>query len=110
MRVDRTGGSPLGNPYVMRGEREREAVCDAYARLMASTMRHGGRACDQGWVRKVGELAGFWGEVREWDFAAAREETRALAQDARRWPMTLACHCAPKRCHAETVCHYIRKG
>ena len=99
----------MGNPYVMSREEDRTAVCDAYARLMVGTMRHHGRACDQEWVRKVGRMAGFWGEVREWDFAAAHAEVHALAADAHRWPMVLACRCAPRRCHAETVCYHIRK-
>ena len=65
VRVDRESGSPLGSPYLWEEERERTQACDAYARLMRSTMRHGGRACDGEWVRKVGRMAGYWGRVGE---------------------------------------------
>ena len=108
MRVDRESGSPLGSPYLWEEERERTQACDAYARLMRSTMRHGGRACDGEWVRKVGRMAGYWGRVGEWDFAAARAEILALAADSRKFPVTLAGSREGGRGSAGVVRYYMR--
>ena len=66
VRVDRR--SPLGNPYVMGSEEERDAVCDAYAALLTAGetgegQRGGGaqsesgrRRCEGGGERRAAHL------------------------------------------------------
>ena len=64
VRVDQ-GHSPLGNPYTVRREEEREAACDAYEELLllGPTV-----AAERPWrVAEVGTMNGFFGEVRGWD-------------------------------------------
>lgn len=71
VRVDRT--SPLGNPFVMRNEAERDSVCDRYHQHFAHSLVH----------------SVFMDELRE---RVQRGEKLALE-----------CWCAPKRCHADTI-------
>ena len=97
------GASPLGNPYVVRGERERLAACHAYRRLLGATLAGGGQE-DPEQVGLLGRLAGFGGEVRVWDWEGARREVERLREMARRGVLLeLKCHCAPRPCHGETV-------
>ena len=75
--------SPLGNPYVMRGEHTRDAVCNEYERWL---------------TRKVHERD----EV-------VMSELERLAAIASVRPLKLVCYCAPKRCHGETIAKVISK-
>lgn len=100
VRVDQ-GHSPLGNPYVVRREEEREAACDAYEELLllGPTVA----AERPGRVAEVGTMNGFFGEVRGWDGEAAQRELGRLTKIATAQPLRLDCHCHPRRCHAHTV-------
>ena len=70
-------GSPLGNPFVMKSEADRDAVCDQY----------------QAWFdRKVKN-----GDER------VMNELRRLYRLAKKGDLVLGCFCAPKRCHGETI-------
>ncbi len=100
IRVDH-GYSPLGNPFVVGREEEREAACDAYEELLL--LGPVVVAGDSGRVREVGTMNGFFGEVRKWDGAAARAELGRLAGIATSQTLRLDCHCHPRRCHAGTV-------
>lgn len=78
--VDRR--SPLGNPFVMRNEDQRDKVCNSY----------------EGWFDKRlndNKRDGFKGEL-------ARLHSISKTQD-----ITLLCWCHPKRCHAETIKRYL---
>ena len=99
MRVDRRY-SPLGNPYVVRREEEREAACDAYEELLLGPVVAAG---DPERVREIGAMSGFFGETKRWDGDAARKELGRLAGIAASQPLRLDCHCNPRRCHAYTV-------
>ena len=87
MRVDRAQ-SPLGKPYVMRSEADREAVCSAYADLLGRPtivgedmeMWHG----SGGWW-----MHGFDGEVRGWRATEARTELERLRRIAPVKPYTV---------------------
>ena len=74
------GHSPLGNPYVVRREEEREAACDAYEELLllGPTVA----AERPGRVAEVGTMNGFFGEVRGWDGEAAQRELGRLIERA----------------------------
>jgi hypothetical protein len=72
-------GSPLGNPFAMKGmsQEERDRVCDAY-------------------------IVWFDEKVAERDQAVMGELSRIYLL-AKKQPVTLGCFCAPKRCHGETI-------
>ena len=96
------GHSALGNPFVMRSEADRDAVCEAFTQLLARTVRSA-TAPDVWTVRAIGRDAGFDGEVREWDGERARDEIQRLWRMAQEGPLQLDCHCAPLRCHGEVI-------
>lgn len=74
-------GSPLGNPFVMRTEIERDLVCDLY-------------------------LVWLCHKVKVQDRAVMNELHR-LAAIALQRPLVLGCFCAPRRCHGNTVKEFL---
>lgn len=76
VRVDR--GTPLGNPYPMRTEAERDRVCESY----------------DAWLAR---------QIEDPESAAARALRRLFERYRRGEDLALACWCAPKRCHAESL-------
>lgn len=78
IRVDRT--SPLGNPFFMAKEEQREEVCDRYEEYFD---------CPHTIIFNT-ELA-------------------RIVELAKTNDITLLCWCYPKRCHAETIKRYLEK-
>ena len=78
VRVDRT--SPLGNPYFMGAELQRDEVCNLY----------------EVWLHN--HLA---------DANVATELERLITILRKYGKINLFCWCAPKRCHAETIREYL---
>lgn len=76
-------GSPLGNPFVMKSEADRDRVCDQYAVWFEERV-------------KVGD-------------ALVMNELRRLYKIAKRGGLVLGCYCAPKRCHGETIKGFLEK-
>jgi hypothetical protein len=72
----------LGNPFPMRGENEREEVCDSY----------------ESWFNGVLGTP----EVES-------ELNRLIDIYKRDGELTLVCYCAPKRCHALTIKNEIER-
>jgi hypothetical protein len=74
-------GTPLGNPFKMVGfsQEERDRVCNAYEQWLPTTLLENGA-----------ELAQF-------------NELMKLAQNPECKTLELICHCAPKRCHGDTI-------
>jgi len=72
-------GSPLGNPFAMKGmsQEERDRVCDAYI----------------GWFNEQIHMMN----------PVVHTELSRIYQLALTQPITLGCFCAPKRCHGETI-------
>ena len=68
--------SPLGNPFPMRKESERNQVCDQYL----------------DWLR-----------TQYKENPAVRAKLHWLAGLAKRQPVELVCYCAPLRCHADSI-------
>ena len=63
VRVDR-GHSPLGNPFVLGGEEDREAACEAYDLLLAEALELPSARGVMGWsAAAIGAARGFTGEV-----------------------------------------------
>ena len=82
IRVDRT--SAIGNPFKMYSESERDKVCDEYEVY-------------------------FNKKVAEGTDVKFMNELRAIYKLAKQGDVYLACWCAPKRCHAETIKKFIEK-
>lgn len=95
-RVDRR--TALGNPFEMRGEHERDKVCEAYRRLLHD--RHDPRAI-------AVDMGLRLPEPRWCTEAAAAARLQAVAKLRRMvthgGDVHLVCHCAPRRCHAESI-------
>jgi hypothetical protein len=76
--------SPLGNPFLLELEEERDLVCDKYAK----------------W---------FW-ETYDYDSSSSpfiKELTRLLDIRRKYGKVELFCWCHPKRCHAETIKEFL---
>ena len=71
--------SPLGNPFAMTSEGQRDAVVDAYARWLDKRMKEDGPE-------------------------RAEVERLAASLDG-----TLVCWCAPARCHASVIVEWIER-
>ena len=76
-------GSPLGNPFVMHTEDDRDTVCDKY----------------EEWFNK---------QVQEENKEVLRE-LRRIYLLAKRQDVVLGCYCSPKRCHGETIKKFLDK-
>lgn len=70
--------SPLGNPFKLAAEAERDAVCDAYDR----------------WLEQ---------QVAEQNPQVLAELGKLAAQAKQTGRLTLGCYCTPKRCHGESI-------
>jgi len=82
VRVDRTSGSPLGNPFHMRSESQRDRVCEQYKVWFHAEIRKGNKDL-------LGELH------------------RILSLLMQGKDVELLCWCAPKKCHAETIMAWL---
>jgi len=76
--------TPLGNPFRLENEDQREEVVARYATWLEGELRQGNR-----------------------------EITRTLEELYRRLrhrgALTLLCFCAPKRCHAEVIADHLKR-
>ena len=79
VKVDRS--SVLGNPFPMKGEAQRNAVCEKYAQHL------GKEIISDGPIRK--EMIRLYYIYKQYK------------------RLRLFCWCAPKRCHAETIKAWI---
>ncbi len=80
IKVDRT--SPVGNPFIMHNESERDKVCDKYEEYFQNSKE---RDRFMNYLRII--------------------YTKAKTQD-----VALGCWCYPKRCHAETIKNFIEEN
>ena len=103
VRVDRSSGSPLGNPYVMAGDgSDRDEVCDAYDALLRRSL-YPGRELTDAEVKYLGVRAGHGGKVMRWDCSDARAEMDRLRTLYETCSIQLECHCHPLRCHGDSI-------
>ena len=75
-------GSPMGNPFPMNDEKDRDEVCDQYAAYFARKIEAG-------------------------DDIHFMDGLQLIYEQAAEGDVNLGCFCAPKRCHTETVKNYI---
>lgn len=73
-------GSPLGNPFVMHNESQRDYVCDEYEKWF-----HQRFSTDDAMVLMIADLLDI----------------------ARDGDLVLGCFCAPKRCHGDTIKRFL---
>ena len=93
-RCDRQ--SPVGNPYFMHNEGERDLVCEKYFKLFDQIM-HDDSLADNAKAR------GMTSTVKEF-----RDYIHCIEQHyATHGTVTLACWCSPKRCHCETIREWL---
>ncbi len=104
MRVDRSDGSALGNPFKMGQGASRHGVCRAATELFGAAMRPTARESAAGVARDF-KLPAECVVCEPTDAQARRREAieaigRRLAagEDVR-----LMCWCFPRECHATTV-------
>lgn len=93
-RCDRQ--SPVGNPYFMRNEGERDLVCEKYFKFFNQIM-HDDSLADNTKAR------GMTGTVKEF-----RDYIHRIEQHyATHGTVTLACWCSPKQCHCEIIRRWL---
>ncbi len=80
IKVDRS--SPVGNPFPMRSESQRDEVCDKYEAYFKDKIT----------AKKDQRFMGY---------------LRMIYQSALHNNVALGCWCAPKRCHAEAIKHFL---
>ena len=93
-RCDRQ--SPVGNPYFMHNEGERDLVCEKYLKLFDRIM-HDDSLADNAKSR------GMTSTVKEFRDYIHRIEKHYATHGT----VTLACWCSPKQCHCETIREWI---
>ena len=93
-RCDRM--SPVGNPFIMRSEADRDTVCDNYETLFDQTM-HDTTLDDNE------KAFGMTGTVKEFRTYI----NRIVEHHRQHGSVTLGCWCSPKRCHCETIRQWI---
>lgn len=77
-------GSPLGNPFPMSGEEERDYVCDSYEVWIQDKIATG--------------------------YKPVLNELARLTVLSQKGDLILGCFCAPKRCHADTIKKLVEEG
>jgi hypothetical protein len=75
--------TPLGNPYYMASESQRDKVCDQYQRWFDNKVEAKDPAV-------LGELRRLWRVGKEQGY------------------LKLGCYCAPRRCHADTIASFLK--
>lgn len=75
--------SPLGNPYLMKGEYNRYKVCDDYHKYFYDTLLY--KPYPKQYLKQMLEVL------------------------IRHKQLRLFCWCYPKRCHGETIKSYLEK-
>ena len=78
-RCDRL--SPVGNPFTMYNEAERDLVCDKYEEYFNKQIQTNGKFIE--YINKITQHYQQHGSV------------------------TLACWCSPKRCHCKTIRDWV---
>lgn len=78
-RVDRQ--SPVGNPFYMNDENQRDIVCDKYESYFQAQLEYNTQF--KRYLQTMLEALEQYGKL------------------------SLYCWCAPKRCHAETIKHWL---
>jgi hypothetical protein len=103
-RVDRFGA--LGNPFQMRHEQERNAVCDAYETYFAHIIAGADPVRISRQIAKDRSLsiAHAWKRCDRNTFLA---ELKRIEASVKECEQPILCWCAPKRCHGDAIAAYL---
>lgn len=88
-RVSETGSTnvgrptPLGNPFHMRRESDRDSVCDDY----------------ENWFNQ---------KIKDLDPIVLNELRKLFIIGKNQGYLKLGCYCAPRRCHADTIAKFLK--
>lgn len=77
-------GSPVGNPFVLGQDGNRDKVCDDYQEYFDDLIRSG-------------------------DYPKFLSFLNNIVEAAKNRDIRLGCFCVPRRCHCETVKRYVEK-
>lgn len=103
--------SPLGNPFVMKDESERDKVCEAF-RVYLWELHKQREAKDDRSPRTIAEtIAIQFGVNLSPNFHPTTEQiwnSINYLLSARGRLEKLGCHCTPKRCHGDTIAKYLK--
>jgi uncharacterized Rmd1/YagE family protein len=105
IRCDRY--SDLGNPFFMRYEEERDAVCDAFREYFYQSLSLKNEIVDlQSIAKRYGVVVSYnWTPRKTEQIHKAIER---LENHLKLKPdLTLLCWCKPKRCHVDTIAEYL---
>lgn len=94
-RCDRK--SPIGNPYVMNDESERDKVCEEYEMLFDQTMND--------WSLDPNTVVPGTRSTTVQQFRNYIDNI--VGYHRIHGHVTLACWCVPKKCHCETIKRWI---
>ena len=97
----------MGNPFRMRGEEERDAVCDAHADWVAGGEPAHVVAARWGVAGRALWVVEATARVAPASRAHALREIAARVRGGE--AVRLRCCCAPLRCHGETLCALVRR-
>jgi hypothetical protein len=88
-------GSALGNPFPMKNENERDKVCEQYEEWF---YKH---------VDETNFLDIYYGNDNGIPYSSQTAQSLQIFEQALNGDVNLGCFCAPKRCHCETIKHFI---
>ena len=80
-KIDRT--SPVGNPFFLKSEKERDEVCDKY---------------EEYFYKKIKEEEGNF-----------RNYIILIYKISLKKDIALGCHCFPKRCHGDVIKSFLER-
>jgi len=104
--VDRT--TPLGNPFPMRSEEQRDLVCEAFRKLLWELHKSKFSASPRALAQTIASEFGLTVAANYNPTASQIWAMVAYLLSPEGRKRSLGCHCAPKRCHAHTIAKYIR--
>jgi hypothetical protein len=81
-RADRK--TPLGNPFKMYSENQRDEVCDKFQNYFEEQIQSGNPVI-------IEQL----------------KEIKKQALQSNKPYFKIGCHCAPKKCHVDTICYFL---
>lgn len=81
--VDITRGSPLGNPFPIKGEDSRDEVIAAYKQYLLDQLRNKN--------------------------TVIRDEMNRIYKLAQEHDVNLMCYCTPKACHGDVIKAFLEK-
>jgi|GEM_PF-901782 len=108
IKVDRS--SVLGNPFKMRHEGERDAVCDGYEHYFEKVLAEGEpiKVANQVAQERALEITDVWKRPTQQQFIAELDRVEGALRKNPKQPVL--CWCAKARCHGETLARHWERA